>query len=89
MSIFEMIMLICFGASWPFSLYKTWRAKSSVGKSRVFLVLVIIGYISGVIHKMLYMRDWVVLLYVLNGAMVSADLYLCHLYRVRARLDQQ
>ncbi|HEY3378753.1 MAG TPA: hypothetical protein VGL77_14795 [Armatimonadota bacterium] len=83
MSIFEIIMLVCFGASWPFSLYKTWQSKSSTGKSQVFLWLVFIGYLSGIIHKVLYNRDWVIILYALNSLMVLADLLLClHFNRV-------
>ncbi|HBF35684.1 TPA: hypothetical protein DDW35_14085 [Candidatus Sumerlaeota bacterium] len=85
MSIFEIIMLLCFGISWPFSLYKTWKAKNSTSKSRVFLVLVILGYVSGVLHKVYHSPDWVILLYVLNGAMVFADFYLCCRYRDLAR----
>ena len=33
--VFEMIMLICFGASWPFALLKTIRVKNPAGKSRL------------------------------------------------------
>ena len=43
-SIFEALMLICFGASWPFAIIKTIRAKNPAGKSYLFSVLVIIGY---------------------------------------------
>jgi len=83
MSVFEIGMLVCFGASWPFALYKTWRSKTSAGKSLRFLVLVFVGYVSGVIHKLLYSRDPVVFLYALNGAMVFGDLLLSLKYRTR------
>lgn len=31
MSIFEVIMLICFGAAWPFSIYKSYTSTSTSG----------------------------------------------------------
>lgn len=81
MSPFEITMLLCFGASWPFSVHRTWKTKNVVGKSPVFLSLVIIGYIAGVAHKLIYRPDLVVWLYVLNALMVSADLALWFRYR--------
>ena len=82
---FEIIMLLCFGASWPFSVYKTWKTKTSKGKSLVFLYLVLIGYISGCIHKIFYHPDAVLYLYVFNGLIVLTDLILCYRYRKKVR----
>ena len=81
MTIFEAIMLICFGASWPVSIVKTYKVKNPVGKSVVFLWLIIIGYIAGIINKMQNHVDWVLGLYILNLVMVSADLFLVIYYR--------
>lgn len=81
MSIFEIGMLICFGASWPFSLAKTWTTKSCKGKSFVFLWLIIIGYVCGILHKILFHYDLVIWLYVLNLVLVGGDLFLCYIYR--------
>lgn len=86
MSIFEILMLVCFGASWPFSLHKTWKTKNVVCKSPVFLGLVILGYVAGVAHKLIYHPDAVVFLYALNGLMVSADLSLWFRYHKRSRV---
>jgi hypothetical protein len=69
-------MLVCFGASWPISIAKTLRTRVVAGKSRLFLVIVIAGYASGIMHKILYSRDWVIVLYVINILMVTADLAL-------------
>lgn len=80
---FEFIMLLCFGASWPFSVYKTWKMKSCKGKSLVFLWLVLIGYASGIIHKILHSQDWVIFMYFLNGMLVLADMILCYRYQGR------
>lgn len=74
MSIFETIMLVCFGIAWPISIYKSWMSKSSGGKSPLFSVVVIVGYLSGMIHKWLFSRDIVMFLYLLNMVMVSIDL---------------
>ena len=51
MAIFEFVMLVCFGMSWPISVYKSFTSKSAKGKSCVFMVAIIIGYISGIIGK--------------------------------------
>ena len=76
MSIFEVIMLGCFGVAWPVSIYKSYTSKETKGKSVAFLFILVIGYISGIIHKLLYSSDWVVFLYVLNSLMVSTDIVL-------------
>jgi len=76
MSIFEILMLLCFGASWPFSIYKSWTSQKTGGKSVHFLILVVIGYGFGIIHKILYKPDPVVYLYALNALMVCADIVL-------------
>ena len=78
-------MLLCFGASWPFSLYKTWRVKNARSKSVRFVVLVLIGYASGIVHKIYYNPDGVIYLYMLNMLVVSADLALCLRYRAQER----
>ncbi len=81
MSIFEALMLICFGASWPFAVRKTFITKNVKGKSRLFAWLVIIGYACGMIHKIIYNFDFVFYLYVLNLLLVATDLALVYRYR--------
>jgi len=76
LSIFEAIMLICFGAAWPFSIYKSWKSRACAGKSIIFLYIVLIGYIAGIIHKLLHSQDWIIALYSLNGLMVLMDIVL-------------
>ncbi len=80
---FEAGMLICFGASWPFAVYKTWKAKSTKGKSLIFLWLVFMGYLSGIASKIFGAMSWVVYLYALNAALVFTDLFLCYRYSRR------
>ena len=69
-------MLLCFGAAWPFSIIKSYKSRSVAGKSPYFLIVVIIGYISGIINKILYSNDIVMYLYILNLLMVATDLAL-------------
>lgn len=76
MSIFEMLMLLCFGAAWPFSIYRSYKSKSVAGKSPYFLAILIVGYICGILNKVFYNLDFVVYLYCLNLIMVSTDLAL-------------
>ena len=76
MSVFEIAMLVCFGAAWPFSIYKSVKEKTSKGKSTKFLVIIIMGYGAGILHKIFYYYDYVVYLYAFNMLMVSVDLYL-------------
>jgi hypothetical protein len=87
MSLFEMGMLLCFGASWPFSVYKTWKAKTNKGKSLIFLWLVLIGYGCGIAHKILYSRDFVIAFYVVNATLVLVDIVLCTTYTRREKLQ--
>jgi hypothetical protein len=75
-SVFEILMLVCFGAAWPLSIAKSWRSRSNAGKSILFLLVVFVGYVAGTLHKALYARDPVILLYILNGTMVLTDMVL-------------
>lgn len=69
-------MLICFGLAWPANIYKSIKSRSTKGKSALFLMVVILGYIFGIIHKIIYSRDIVMILYFINLLMVLADLIL-------------
>ncbi len=73
MSIFEVIMLLCFGAAWPFSIARSLKSKTTNGKSLFFLVILMVGYVSGIINKVVYNYDFVLYLYILNLAMVAFD----------------
>ena len=69
-------MLICFGAAWPLNIYKSIKSQSTQGKSVFFLYVVVLGYISGILNKLLYSRDMVMYLYFINLMMVSTDIVL-------------
>ncbi len=92
--IFEIIMVVSFGASWPANVLKSYKARSAKGKSLVFLLFIFFGYIAGIISKFLnesYMESfatkWYVLVfYFINLAMVAADLVL---YARNTMLDRK
>ena len=79
-SIWEVLFLLCFSISWPVSIAKSLRTKVVIGKSPLFMSLIILGYIFGIIHKSLYSNDIVIWLYVFNAALVSFDLALYYMY---------
>lgn len=80
MSIFEIIMLVCFGSAWPFSIYKAIKTKSVKGKSPAFMIVILVGYLAGVLHKVFYNYDRIVYLYILNFILVFVDLLLYIIY---------
>ena len=83
----EMIMLICFGISWPFSVIRNIKAKTAKGMSIEFTLLIIVGYIAGIGAK-IYSGNvgFVLFVYLLNLVMVSANLVV---FFVNKRLDKK
>ena len=85
--IFEVIMLCCFGVSWPFNIAKSIRSRTARGKSLLFEVCVIVGYLSGLAGKLLSGNlSYVVAFYLMDILMVATDLTLTLRNR---RLDAQ
>lgn len=78
----EAIMLICWGMSWPVSVFKALRTKKVYGKSPIFISLIAIGYVSAILHKFLYSYDYLVFLYLFNLSMILTDLYLYTRYNL-------
>ena len=58
--ILEIAMLVCFGCSWTNSVYKRIKVRTSVGKSAVFNILLIVGYVAGIVSKFLKMEPFMV-----------------------------
>lgn len=50
-SVFETIMIISFGISWPLSIIRSIRSKSTQGKSLLFMIFIVFGYVCGLIAK--------------------------------------
>jgi len=76
MSVFEIGMLVCFGLAWPTAILKSVRSKSIEGKSLIFIYIIMTGYVFGIIHKLAYNLDLVIILYIINFIMVLIDLLL-------------
>ena len=74
MSWWEIGMLICFGSCWFFSIHKMLKTRKAEGKSNFFLVLMILGCVFGVLHKLYTDLDLVVLLYGFFAVMAFVDL---------------
>lgn len=85
--ILEMLMVISFGCAWPASIIKSYRARSAKGKSLSFLCIIELGYIFGILAKIIGNNvNYVLVFYVINLLMVGADLVL---YFRNTRLDRQ
>ncbi len=89
MSPFELGMLVCFGISWPISVLKTLRMKSTKGKSILFMTVILLGYVAGIIHKIWYSLDLVIFVYIFNFLMVAADVSLYWYYFRLERIAQK
>lgn len=91
----EAAMILLFGISWPFNVIKSFRARSTKGKSLLFLILIFSGYICGIVSKIIlsangeFFNSWIQYLlfcfYVFNLLMISLDLIL---YVRNKRLDK-
>ena len=86
----EIAMLCLFGCSWPFNIAKALKAKTAKGKSVGFELLVIIGYIIGLVGKLYAYRQtgnlaYSTWFYIADILMVSVDLAL---YCVNTRRDR-
>ena len=80
----ETLMIVSFGASWPMNVIRSFKARTAKGKSLSFLLLILFGYIAGIISKCInpvymsqFAEKWYVLFfYCLNAIMVTTDLFL-------------
>lgn len=90
----EILMIVSFGASWPLNVIKSYKARTTKGKSLPFLLLIFFGYIAGIASKLMneaYMaafgEKWYVLFfYCLNFVMVGLDLIM---YARNRKLDKK
>ena len=80
-------MLVCFGISWPFNIAKSLRSRTAKGKSVAFELLIIAGYLCGLVGKFILGNlSYVVFFYIADILMVAADLALTLRNR---RLDRE
>ena len=85
-AILECIMLICFGISWPISVYKSATSRSTQGKSIIFTFAIMVGYLAGIMGKIISGAiNYALVLYLINLAVVSVD---CALYFINRRHEK-
>lgn len=92
----EALMILCFGISWPISIWKSYVSRTAKGKSLFFEFFIWVGYIIGIIRKFiiygesiqdglefLFYLGW--FFYILNFLAVSVDMLL---YFRNVKLDK-
>ena len=92
--LFEAVMIICFGLSWPLSVYKSWKSRTAKGKSLQFEIFIWIGYIFGITKNFIMFANgsnsWVFFLgwafYFLNFIEITIDMIL---YFRNVKLDKE
>lgn len=82
----EALMLVLFGLSWPVSVRKSWVSKRTGGKSLLFLCFIEVGYICGLIGKIIFNPSYVIAIYCMNLVFVTADILL---YLRNRKLERQ
>ena len=86
-SIFETIMLVCFGLSWPLNVIKAYRARTAQGTSLPFIMLIITGYVAGIAAKIVtHQINYVFVVYLINLAIVLINVIV---YFRNVRLDKK
>lgn len=91
-SVLEACMVVGFGISWPMNIIKSVKAKTAKGKSLLFLVFILLGYICGIASKIVMIANgesvkiYVFAFYILNFFMVLTDFIL---YFVNSARDKK
>lgn len=81
-------MLVCFGAAWPLSILKSWRARTARGKSLGFLSVILLGYSAGIAKVYLVdgFRAFLLIPYSINFTLVAIE---TALYFRNSRIDRE
>ncbi len=75
--ILEVCMMIFFGAAWPLNILKSFKSRTTQGKSIRFMLLVWSAYAFGIASKIVSGNiNYVIAFYILNILMVSTDMVL-------------
>ena len=91
----EALTILSFGISWPISIRKSYISRTAKGKSLMFEVIIFIGYIIGIVRKILQLtlldaHGFIFFLgfffYVMNACMIFIDMML---WRRNRKLDEE
>ena len=90
----EIAMLVLFGLSWPFNIAKSWRSRTARGKSILFELFVIVGYLAGLLGKFIAfsrtgLLPWSTWFYVADILMVATDMVLYFRNRALDRISDR
>ena len=75
--VFELLMIVCFGVSWPINIIKAWKARTTKGSSVQFYFLILAGYLFGItskaikLHRGVLTPAYVWFFYILNSVIVA------------------
>ena len=81
----EVLMILCWGLSWPVSIRKSYTSRTAKGKSILFEIFIWFGYVCGIFRKYLQVQtgeayNWLFYLafvfYFINITAVTIDICL-------------
>ena len=73
-AIFETVMLVCFGLSWPINVVKAYKTQTTKGTSLPFIFLIIAGYVAGIVAKIITEHmNYVLIVYAINLLIVMMN----------------
>lgn len=88
-NVFEILMLICFGFSWPINFRKALKSRTTKGISILFLSLIAFGYIFGILAKFFNNNiSYVIIFYVINLIFVSANIIIYFINKRNENIDK-
>lgn len=91
-NLFEVLMVVCFGVSWPFNIYKLLKSRTARGTSVLFYFFIWVGYLFGLSSKAIKAVNgiatpgYVWFFYTLNTVMVFCGILV---YFRNKKLDQK
>ena len=89
--ILEFLMILSFGISWPLKVYRSYMSRTAKGNSVTFTIFIALGYVCGIISKIILISQGKIepynlafIMYWPNIIFVTADIIL---YFRNRRLD--
>ncbi|MBQ8382733.1 MAG: hypothetical protein IJX47_05960 [Clostridia bacterium] len=74
-SLFETVMLVCFGLSWPINVIKAYKAQTAKSTSLPFILLITLGYVAGITAKLVnHQLNYVLAVYLINLVIVLLNI---------------
>ena len=94
-NLLEVLMVVCFGISWPLNIVKAWKARTAKGTSVLFYFFIWIGYIFGLAAKAVKLSGgvstpfYVWFFYILNEVMVTAGILIYYRNKLLDRKNKK